>query len=190
MYTYTHIHIYTGQWKYNIKWYRCIKMVAHPWLFTQHLTNTSVQRSSLKTYIILHSSRPRTHTGKQTWWLWWCTSLSGLASPARSSPPLPPAWQGPARGSPASAALSHGQNAAQWSGGVQAFLRGGRSEACHLSGATPRPGTWPEEQTGWTPLPGNGRRKNWVSVSTPCCPMDRGFVRSACAKQRTVGNLV
>lgn len=159
-------------------------MVAHPWLFSQQLTNTCVP------HWFLQPSHPRTHTGKQTWWLWWCTSLSGPASPARSSPPLPPAWLGPALDSPTSAAPSPGRNAAPWSGAVLAFLPGGRSEGCHRSGAMPTPGTWPEEQTGWTPRPGSGRRKNWVSACTPCCPVDRGFVRSACAKQSMVGNLI
>lgn len=165
-------------------------MVAHLWLFSQQLTNICVQRWFLQTKILLQASHPRSHTGKQTWWLWWCTSLSGPASPARSSPPLPPAWLGPALGSPTSAAPSPGRNAAPWSGAVLAFLPGERSEGCHRSGATPTPGTWPEEQTGWTPRPGSGRRRNWVSACTPCCPVDRGFVRNACAKQSMVGNVV
>lgn len=131
----------------------------------------------------IHASFSRTHTGKQTWWLWWCTSPAELVSPARSSPPLPPAWQGPARGSPASADLSHGLNAGLWSGAGLVSLPAGRSEACHPLGVMPRPWTWRGEPTGWTRLPGNGRRRSSGSENMPCCPQHRGYVHNAWKKK-------
>jgi len=127
-------------------------------------------------------SLSRTHTGKQTLWLWWCTAPSGLVSPARSSPLLLPVSQGPALGSPASADLSHGLSAGLWSGAELASPPAGRSEACLQLDVMLRPWTWHEELTGLTRQPGNGRRRSLGSGNMPCCPQDRGYVHNACKK--------
>lgn len=163
-------------------------IITYPWSNTESLAETFVWPLCSKMHFHVHPSLSRTHTGKQTWWLWLCTFPAGLVSPARSSPLLPPAWQGPAQGSPASAAPSHGLNAGLWSGGELAFPPAGRSEVCHLSDAMPTPWTWHEEPTGWTRQPGNGRRKSSGSENTPCCPRDRGYVHSAWKKKWKLRN--
>lgn len=121
----------------------------------------------------------KTHMGKQTWWLWWCTSLAGLVSPAHSSPLQPPEWQGHAQGSPASADLSDGLNAGLWNGAELAVPPAGRSEACHPVDAMLKPGTSHGELIGWIQQPGNGRKRSLGPENMPYCPQGRGYVHNA-----------
>lgn len=122
---------------------------------------------------------------KQTWWLLLCTCQAGPVSPAHSSPPQPPEWQGPALGCLASADLSADPNAGLWNGAELASHPAERSEACHLLGATLKPGTWHGELTGWIRQPGNGRRKNLEPENTACYPQGRDYAHTALKERIT-----
>lgn len=128
---------------------------------SKSLTKSTVlswAHTCLASDLLFNPKLTRSRTVTQTGLLWWCIFPAGLSSPARSSPPLPPAWRVPAQDWPASAPPSPGPNAALWSGGALVCPRAGRNGACRRSDAAPRPGTWPGGPRGWTRRPGNGRR--------------------------------